>query len=409
MNQKKKTAVPLFGFLLFGLLLSLACNKDTPVSGSTDLIDRSNLGNVHRRNQTATLDSTSGGKIVNTLASSFLLLGTFKNIESRILLRFDPLPDSGTVLSAKVKLPADSVVGQTGTFEATIHQVISPWKESEITWTGMDFPVQFNNVEMGTTRISAGQKDTVSFDVDPALAASWFASKGDSRDSAGVLIQARNAGFMKKFYPRSNSDKPPYLELTTRMRIGNRDTTITTRRTAVASIFVFQRMAPLPDKRVYVSNGEQRQSVLFFDLRAIIPDTIPLSATVNRASLVLNVDGLNSVFVDANDLLSFSLCYALKKFGVDTLKVLTDSLFILQVTSVSTSKSSVELDLTSLVQSWVRTPPEMRKPPENYGYFYLLPNSPSSSLTRATFYSREDGESLAPKIRIEYTTPPKTK
>jgi hypothetical protein len=62
-----------------------------------------------------------------------------------------------------------------------------------------------------------------------------------------------------------------------------------------------------------------------------------------------------------------------------------------------------------LVQRWVLLPPEERTPPQSYGYFYLVPNFPTLLLSRAAFYSREDGESLAPKLKIEYTTPPKTR
>src|SRR5574341_1049094 len=106
MYNMKKTAVPLLGFLLFGILFSFACNKDTPISGNTDLINRDDLGNVLQSSLKPRMDSTAG-KTLNTYASSFLFLGSYKDVESRVLLRFDPLPDSGTVVAARLRLPAE--------------------------------------------------------------------------------------------------------------------------------------------------------------------------------------------------------------------------------------------------------------------------------------------------------------
>ncbi|MGH7453844.1 MAG: DNRLRE domain-containing protein [bacterium] len=413
----KKTAVPLFGFLLFGVLLSLACNKDTPISGNADLINRDDLGNVLQSSLKARMDSTAG-KALNTAGGSFLFLGSYKNIESRVLLRFDPLPDSGTVIAARLRLPAEEATGQTGSFDATVHQVTTPWNESKVTWGENDFPVQFNPA-MDTKQIFvtvADTTDTIAFNLNPQVVARWFSSLSVStRDTNGVLLQAPNATFIKAFASRFNSSRRPFLELTTRMRVANRDTTITTRRSATASVFVFKRLAPLPVQRLHVGNGESLQSVLSFDLRKFIPDTIPKSATISRATLSLQFDAANSVFVDNDDILSLTLYVDLRKFELDTLKTADlfkaplDSLLFFQNTAVGISSTSIQLDITGLVQRWVLLPPEERTPPQSYGYFYLVPDFPALLLSRAAFYSRENGESLAPKLKIEYTTPPKTR
>lgn len=417
MHNVKKTAVPLFGFLLSGILLSLACNKDTPISGNTDLINRDDLGNVLQSSIKARTDSTAG-KVLNTAGSSFLFLGAYKDVESRILLRFDPLPDSGTVIAARLRLPAEEATGQTGSFDATVHQVTTPWKATEVIWGENDFPVQFNSA-MDTRQIVAtvaDTTDTIAFNLNPQVVARWFSSLSMStRDTNGVLLQAPTATFIKAFPSRSNSSRQPFLELTTRTRIANRDTTVTTRRSATASSFVFKRLAPLPAQRLYVGNGESLQSVLSFDLRKFIPDTIPKSATISRATLALQFDAANSVFVDNDDFVSLTLYVDLRKFELDTLKSADlfkaplDSLLFFQSATAGVSATSIQLDITSLVQRWVLLPPEERTPPQSYGYFYLVPDFPALLLSRAAFYSREDGENFAPKLKIEYTTPPKTR
>jgi hypothetical protein len=414
----KKTAVPLLGFLLFGILFSFACNKDTPLAGRSDLIDRDNLGNVLQISNLAAADSTAG-RVVNTYVSSFLLLGTSKDIENRILLRFDPLPDSGTVVAATLNLPAEETSEQTGSFDATIHQVTTPWSESKITWGENDFPVQFNPA-MDMKQIFAtvaDTTDTVAFNLNPQVVAGWLSSlSADSRDTNGVLLQAPNANFIKAFTSRFHSSRRPFLRLTMRTKVGTRDTTITTFRTPTASVFVFKRLAALPANRLYVGSGESLQSILSFDLRKFIPDTIPKSATINRAQLILEADAANSIFVRSDDILALTLYVELLKPGLDTLKAVdlfktpfSDSLLFFQSTTVGVSSTTIRFDLTGLIQRWVLLPPEERKPPQSYGHFYLVPDYPTFLLSRVAFYSRQAEASRAPQLRIEYTTPPKTK
>jgi hypothetical protein len=226
----------------------------------------------------------------------------------------------------------------------------------------------------------------------------------------GVMIQARGANFVKEFYSRTSAQRQPFLELRLRANISGRDSTIVSRRPATAAVFVFKRAAvSLVDNRLYVGNGEKLQSMAVFNLSDILPDTIPTNATVNRAKLILQADAANSFFVDSDSRLSFSLYYALKNYGLDTLKTSADSLLILQGNSIGSSNASIEFNVTSLVQSWVRTPPQTRQPPEPYGYLYLLPEFPTLALARAAFYSHKAGATRAPKINIEYTTPPQTR
>jgi hypothetical protein len=164
-----------------------------------------------------------------------------------------------------------------------------------------------------------------------------------------------------------------------------------------------------------VGNGESLQSLLSFDLRTFIPDTLPKSVTISRATLSLQFDAANSVFVDSDDIMSLSLYVDLREFGLDTLKSVDffqaplDSLLFFQSATVGATSTSTQFDVTTLVQRWVSVPPAERTPPQSYGSFYLVPDFPSLLLSRAAFYSREDSEPLAPKLKIEYTTPPKTR
>jgi hypothetical protein len=85
-----------------------------------------------------------------------------------------------------------------------------------------------------------------------------------------------------------------------------------------------------------------------------------------------------------------------------------DTLLFFQSSAVGVSSTSIQFDMTGLVQNWV-LPPAQRTHPQNNENFYLVPDFPTLLLSRVAFYSREDGESRAPKLRIEYTMPPKTR
>jgi hypothetical protein len=397
-RNMKSFAVPLYLALMICIFSALGCSNDTPTSIRADLVDASDRGQILSTSKPTTIDSTVG-VVLNTAANPFLLLGAFKNVECRILFRFDPLPNLGDIASAKLKLPTEAAAGQSGEFNATVHQVTSPWKDSEVTWGDKDFPVTFNPAAMDTQQITASKADTVAFTVDSQVATSWLNANGTVADTLGVMMQASGATFLKKIHSRASSLKTPFLELIFK-RTGKSDTT--TRHLATASVFVFQRSGgSLPAERLYVGNGERHQSFLFFNLNLANSDTIPKAATINRAVLTLEVDPINSVFIDDNDNVAFSLFRTQKKYGLDTLKAPADSLFFIQQAIARNSSQSLQFNLTNLVQSWVSNPPQ------DYGYFALLPDFPALSLSRVAFYSRESQPSRAPKLMIEYTTPPK--
>ncbi|MDZ7344994.1 MAG: hypothetical protein ONA90_10830, partial [candidate division KSB1 bacterium] len=61
---------------------------------------------------------------------------------------------------------------------------------------------------------------------------------------------------------------------------------------------------------------------------------------------------------------------------------------------------SVSFGMTNVVQLWIL------QPTRNYGVA-LLPDLPERDLLRAAFYSRKTDPGRGPRLRIEYTTPPK--
>jgi hypothetical protein len=394
MRALKKNHLPLEIFLIV-CCLSSACNNDTPISARLDLIDPNDRGQiVPQLTRSATADSTDFSTI-NTAGSPYLLLGTFDNVESRILIRFAPLSDTGRVVAATLKLPTHLVMtkGSAESFEATVHEVTNAWEEAKVTWD--NFADAFIPTPRGVQTITAinadtTDVDTVVFALDADLVASW---RDSSRAQKGILIQARQSTFLKEFHSRNSILKNPSLELVT-FKDGNNDTTSYR---ATASVFIFKRSVELPKGPLYVGHGEKHQSVFFFDL-----DSIPENVTINRAMLTLEVDASNSVI--GSDDVSASLYRILQDIKLsplkpDSLETPADTVQFLQQISVSSSSTSITINVTSLVQVWVV------EPSGNFGVA-LLPNTPYRDISRVAFYSTETSASRAPKLQIDYTRPP---
>jgi hypothetical protein len=378
----KNFAVPLYCVLMVCILSSFACNNDTPISSQLDLIDPGDRGTIQPPAIMAPVADSTGFDVVNTAGGTFLLLGAFDNVESRILVRFAALPDS--VVDAKLKLPAHVVMGTGANFAATVHEVTTRWDEAKITWGDNNFPVEFNPAAMDTQQITSSSVDTTVFHLDPLLL----------KDSTGVLIQPHGAAFLKEFHSRVSLEKQPFLELTA-VRNGRNETT---RHAATASVFVFRRSTKLSEGPLYVGNGEKHQSVFSFNLEAL-----PKNATINRAELTLEVDTLSSTInADEFSAALFLILEDIKlsPLKLDSLETPADTVQFLQRISVSPSMTSVTFVVTNAAQFWVQ------EPSRNYG-LALLPDFPARDLSRVAFFSRETNLSRAPKLRIEYTTPPK--
>jgi hypothetical protein len=379
----RKIAAPLFCSLSIFISFVIACNNATPISNRMDLVDPNQRGTIHpTATNTSVIDSTEFS-VINTASGTYLPLGNFDNVESRILMRFPALPDS--VISVKMLLPSHIVMGTGTSFTATVHEVTMPWTESTIVWGGSDFPVEFNLAAIDTQQIFSAVLDTTVFDLDPQAL----------KDSTGVLIQSHGATFVKEFHSRLSFGNTPWLQVVA-INNGRNDTT---RSLASSSVFLFKRSMQLPQGPLYVGNGEKHASFVQFNL-----DSIPKIATINHAELIFEVDTLNSV-LNADEL-SASLYFLLadiksSPLKLDSLATPADTMQFIQRVSISPTAPFISFSMTNVVQLWVL------EPTRNYGVA-LRPDLPERDLLRAALYSRKTNPRRAPQLRIEYTTPPST-
>jgi len=395
MNLTKKMAVPLYVVLGFGLLFVLACNNDKTIPLSSDLVDPSQLGRRLQAVSTSAIDSTAH-KIANTFGTTNLWLGKFDNFESQILIRFArlDLPDTVSVVAATLKLHARLVQGQATSFDAAIHEVTSAWDSSKVTWQDDIFQKKlFNSRPLDVQPVRAEKTDSIVFKLDPAVVSSWRTKEGREK---GVLIQAPNAAFTKAFHSNFSSPKQPGLELITLKRGNTKNDT--TRHSAIASVFVFHRLAELRKGPLYVGISEQHQSVFSFDVASI-----PSNATISRATMTLEVDTLNSAFYSSRldlQLIQATINFDLNPLLFDPFRFSPDSLRTVDVDSVNASTQKITFTVTSSVQQWVLDAKN------NFGLILFPLALTGRDLTRAAFYSKDNNAARAPRLQIEYTLPP---
>lgn len=395
MKLKRKIAGPLFDVAGFCLLFTLACNNDKTIPLSSGLADPTQLGQRRQTAVTINIDSTANKK-ANTFGTSDLWLGKFDNIESRMLMRFAPIDTGVTVIAGTLKLHTNLLKGNGVSFNATIHEVTNSWDSTK--FTSQDDIVQkdlFKNAPMDIQRVNPEKTDSLVFKLDPAVVSSWRTKAGREK---GVLIQTSGATFIKSFNSNLSAQKPPVFELITLKRGNTKNDT--TRLTASAAVFIFQRTGELRQGPIYVGLGEQHQSVLFFDVTAIPPNT-----TISRALLTLEVDTLNSIFY--SNRLDLQLAYPIdpdstKDYKFDPLRFgsLSAALRTAALDTVNISTKMITFTVTNPVQLWVS---DSKK---NFGVNLFPISFTGRDLTRAAFYSRETDAARAPKLQIEYTVPP---
>lgn len=377
--------------LFFPLLLSPACNiNNEPLGARRELVDESDVGKILKTAFSSAPEDTSIAATLNTGASPYLLAGEAQNVFSEFLIVFARVT-GGEVKNARLILPVHLVAGEGGSYQPTIHRVTRAWKEDSVTariFQVSDYdpaPIGQANFPSLDSLRNHVDEDTLYFHFD-SIYVQTLAS-----DSVNVLIRADDRNVLLEYHARESLVKVPLLEVVL-ARTDRADTTM--RFTARADAFIFRREAPLPGDRFYSGNGEKHETYLRFSPL----DSVPANATVNRAVLTLNIDRDHS-FITSD---GFGCTILL----VDSVHNQTDSLYFdLRIASTGASllvdkdDLKAEFHLTGVVQGWLIAPQF------NFG-LVVEPSAPSRDLQRVAFHTAASNAALAPKLIVDYTTPP---
>jgi hypothetical protein len=376
---------PLSVFAAF--VFFLGCSNDTPVSSRFDLVGNNEVGEILQAENAAQADTTAG-KILSNGASTRLLLGLFNNTQSKILMRFASFPKGVSVRTASLILPTHRVLGTGADFEATAHRIVSDWNDSTV--TNENFGNAFDPLVAGRQMIAAVDTDSVVIALDQSLVSGWMDS---SIANYGVLVQAPGAGFAKQFYSRNNSAPAPIL----RLEYSNNGVDSTKSISVSKDAFIFEFLQPPPSGPLYVSNGTDYRTLVKFDLT-----NYPSNATINRAQLILTVDVENTHITP--DLLNVYLL-GIGKNSFDPLAAVEDSTFLISLQSVTDSTATVVFEMRSVVQNWLRQVDDSSHL-NNFG-IAVVGQTPVLDLQQLAIHSKESNPALAPKLKIDYTLPPR--
>lgn len=402
--------VALVSWLIWG-----GCSEDMPIQGFNpdEGFDPNNKGRIQSTVMATVEEVTFSDTVTVTGRSPFLLLGAFSDIETRILLKFDQIPDSVNVLGANILLRTNGLVSQSdnkSSFRASVHEVTAVWYDSTV--TDESFQNAFDPNSIGGAEIISVDRGLLAGDsliietVRIELGVQGVEFIGDSTslfNRFGALIDFSNSSFIKEFFSENNSRYRPQLELT--VAGDSTDTKKVLIDVIEDAYLVSERIEP-PAGPLYIDNIFSNQCVMKFDF-----SNIPRESTVNRAELQLNVlpefsvlKG-NNTFSQLNDGLTFQIQRLAAPFEAPN-SFTIDSTFTPILANVNRSDASTTIPgqqfrglFRQMIQQWVS------QQVENHG-FVVRTFTPGFDVSRVAFASSTSFPNDAPKLQIDFTTSP---
>lgn len=397
--RNKKGNIEAFVLCFVLALFSLyGCSDDRPIQGF-ELADPEDRGEVTDTTLTLIeLEESYRDTTVATGSSTILSLGSFENIEARIVLKFENLPDTILVTGASIILQTRAIIGESmQPFTATIHQITRDWNELSVTNDTLQNAFDLN--PLGSASIFPTVGDTSATDTlvsieavridfdDPQLVKDWIDTTSMVANY-GVLLNFSNSDFIKEFFSKNNSSNQPRLEFYFENNDSERDTSFVT---ATADAYLVRSLIDPPAGPLYVDNVFSHQSVIKFDLASI-----PRESTINKANLILNVQDENSILT--GDGIVVQITRLAEPFtSPDTIEL--DTLVTSIVQLVKDSDSSITIPIRSMLQDWTS------QQFENHG-FLIRAGIPGLDISRVAFFSSVIDSSMAPKIEVDFTVSP---
>jgi len=270
MRYKRMTVLP--AVLVFVLL---ACANQPTEFENGGFAYREN---VSRQVEATVFPDTSAvmHRDINAGEKKYLILGQFNQQKCRVLLKFSELPEDVQVHSAALQMIPKHVYGSPQSdFTGMLHVVESAWNETSIP------DATFGGARSSFT-VHASVRDTDIVEIPVDVMQDWVDSTVINN---GMLLSFDNAGFAKQYYSRTNAES---VQL--QLKYYENDTTIAEQLLKPSEdSYVVEGTAPL-DAGYYVTNYGADRLIMRFDL-----DSIPETAAVNYAELVLTLDPAQSI------------------------------------------------------------------------------------------------------------------
>ena len=337
-------------------------------------------------------------RLINTGAGFSLLIGHFQNYHSVIYLKFDNLPDSVQVHSAKISLisnPGDStLLASSQPFTANIFLADFEW-ENDLDPEQFIDQLPLMGQPYQTVTITPDTSNKFEFELDTLLVAQW-ADSTSGVTNYGIWLDSPDLDSMNSFYSAEMAD----ASLVPRLELIYTDTdstgTFLDSSTVYSSKDAFLLVNKEDDLNIdknyfYAGKGLAFRSFVKFDL-AGLDSTIHLNRAtmefvVNKENSIRNAAGTGDIIV-------------LRLAGESWQKNDVDESPETSSYAGTLADSTLIFDVTPTIQGWIGN----NYP--NYG-FLVRSVSENQSLARIAFYSSKSDPDLQPRLHLYYTLPPK--
>lgn len=400
----KKIALILLLFLFF-----LQCTNNKPLPNGYELLDREGKSGLMPPMTLKSVKIAHYRRDNPAGSSATLLLGSYRNLSSSIILNCRNFAGAGVdtsaeLVSAELHFFTNAETDSNLAVAATVHQVLTPWSENGVIADSIREYYSAEPLFFGDL-----MQDTLQWAILPisnlAFMTAWI--KDDFLSTSvmqGLLIKSDLQEQMINFTSSDVSTNSPYFKIVTQDTSAAYDTTIVSISKDASLLEYSDTLSPLTlqdsPELLRVGDGSGYRSLIRFDVSAI-----PEAATIHKALLNFKVNAENSnTRVDG-------------QMSLSILAVKTDSAWgnpaDLTVYGLSSPPTDVAVDdneyfafgsstpvqnISRIVQRWVI------KSYENNG-FVLYASNEGKDWQEMAFYSGEQDSLLAPTLTVTYSLP----
>jgi hypothetical protein len=255
--------------------------------------ERINNGGIYLDTLYAVSDTSIVEGKISTAFSGKLLLGSYNDFDSRILLQFADVPaDSFEVDSLRLIL--NSVYNQgegTVPISGTAYMVTNEWEESvneDENWKWQE-NIDYSPELASDFDIGEEVNGSHVIDLSPELMKIWQDTTGGSQNH-GLLLNFNTASYIKEFGSRNNTDGIPVPKLVAVYFNHALDSTIHDTLTISLDASLLNFRGTFDPELLQIVSGYSVKAFLKFDLSAI-----PVNAALSTMRFVLHRDVGNSV------------------------------------------------------------------------------------------------------------------
>ncbi|MBS1517205.1 MAG: DNRLRE domain-containing protein [Bacteroidetes bacterium] len=255
------------------------------------MIDTSSVRYLDSETDTMNISNENYKKFINNFGALKILVGRYKNYESKALLKFTGIGadyDSAVIISSKLTLKyADYYFKEkTGMTSFNVYRVLDDLNYTTITYDSVNSS-NFGSTSLGNYNGVVNDSSSIDITLDNQTVRDWLESAADStypNRNYGILLQPEmSSSVIKGFYSFNNTtDLVPFVTVIY-SKNNETDTLILNK-----SDYVTLSDAPvsiIPQDRFMLQNGIAFRNLLRFDLTKLPPNVI-----INNATLEFTLD-----------------------------------------------------------------------------------------------------------------------